>query len=151
MSARATVVFLAVIFVLWITLPRLRPATDEVVAVRDAEARLSRASALGDTQALSQIVAKDFFAVDASGKPETRQTLLNLYRTSPWKVVSFRQESVQVHLYGETAVVTGVDRVQTRDRAGHERFDNYRFLHVFQKSHGRWQLISGQLAPLAAP
>lgn len=136
---------------LWVALPRLRPATDDVVAVREVEARLSRASALGDTQALSQIVAKDFFAVSRSGKPENRQALLDLYRTSTWKVVSFRQGSIQVHLYGETAIVTGVDRVRTRDRAGHERLDSYRFLHVFEKKDGRWQLISGQLAPLAAP
>jgi ketosteroid isomerase-like protein len=151
MSARATAVFLAGIFALWIALPRLRPATDDATAVREAEARLSLASAKGDVPALGKIVANDFFAVDVNGKRETRQSLLDRYRTSPWKVLSFRQESLEVHLYGETAVVTGVDRVQARNASGKEHAGAYRFLHVFQKRHDRWWLISGQLAAVPTP
>lgn len=151
MSARATAVFLACIFVLLVALPRLRPATDDATAVRQAEARLSVASAKGNVPELGRMVANDFFAVDASGKRETRQTLLDKYRASPWKVQTFQQEGLEVHLYGETAVVTGTDRVQARDASGAVHDGAYRFLHVFQRRHGRWLLIAGQLAQVKTP
>lgn len=151
MSARATAVFLAGIFVLLVALPRLRTATDDATAVREAEAQLSIASAKGNVQALGRVVANDFFAVDASGKRQTRQSLLDLYRNGSWKVLSFRQDGLEVHLYGETAVVTGTDRIRARDAGGTVRDGAYRFLHVFQKRQGRWLLIAGQLTPITAP
>jgi len=151
MSARAAVIFLMGLVLLWVTLPRLRPATDDTGAVREAETRLVHAALKGDGQSLGQIVADDFFAIDADGKRETRATLLERLRSNPWRVASFHQQDLEIHLYGETAVVTGVDQVQARDAGGRDRSGAYRFLHVFQKRDGRWLLIAGQGAHLPAP
>ena len=136
---------------LWVALPRLRPATDDAGAVRETETRLVQAALKGDAQALGGIVANDFFAIDANGNRETRTTILDRLRTNPWHVASFQQQDLEIHLYGETAVVTGVDRVQARDAAGRDRSGAYRFLHVFQKRNGHWWLIAGQGAHLPAP
>lgn len=148
MSARATAVFLAGILLLWFALPRLRPATDERVAVRETEYRLARASADGNTRALHGIVAHDFYAVNAAGDRETRQTLFNRYRASHWQVESFQEEELKIRLYGKTAVVTGVDHVKARDARGAAHDNAFRFLHVFRKRQGRWWLVAAQLAPV---
>ncbi len=150
MSARATAVFLAGIALFWIALPRLRPATDESIAVREAEVRLARATATGNVQELNGIVAHDFYAVDAAGNRETRQTLLDRYRASHWQVESFQEQGLKVRLNGKTAVVTGIDRVKARDAKGAAHDDAYRFRHVFRKSKGRWWLVAAQLAPIPA-
>jgi len=151
MSARAAVVFLVGLVLLWVALPRLRPATDDAGAVQQTETRLVQAALKGDSQAVGGIVANDFFAIDADGNRETRTTILDRFRNSPWKIASFQQQDLEIHLYGQTAVVTGVDRVQARDANGRDRSGAYRFLHVFQKRGGQWWLIAGQGAHLPAP
>jgi ketosteroid isomerase-like protein len=151
MSARAALIFLAALVLLWVALPRLHPAADDAGTVREMEAQLAQAAAKGNAKALDGIVANDFFAVDADGKPQTRSTVLDQLRTNPWHIQSFQQQDLEIHLYGQTAVATGVDRVQGRDAAGRDRSGVYRFLHVFQKRNGRWWLIAGQGARLPGP
>lgn len=151
MSARAAVIFLAALVLLWVTLPRLRPATDEASTVRDVESRLARATARDNAKILGSIVAGDFFAVDADGHRETRATILDRARRDPWRVKSFRQENLEIHFYGKTAVATGVDRIEALDAAGRDRSGSYRFLHVFQRRDGRWWLIAGQGVGLSVP
>lgn len=151
MSARATAVFLAALALLWVLLPRLRPATDELSAVREAENLFDRASARGDSQALGQMVGSDFSTVDADGKREDRSKFLDHVRTSPWKVESLRQENLDIHFYGDMAIVTGAERIHARDAAGKDRSGDYRFLHVFQKRNGQWLLIAALGSHLAVP
>ncbi|MDE3135951.1 MAG: nuclear transport factor 2 family protein [Acidobacteriota bacterium] len=151
MSPRAAVIFLAALVLLWVALPRLQPASDDAGTVREMESRLAQAAAKGNAKALDGIVANDFFAVDADGNPETRSTVLDQLRTNPWNVQAFQQQDLEIHLYGQTAVSTGVDRVQARDASGRDRSGVYRFLHVFQKRNGRWWLIAGQGARLPGP
>lgn len=151
MSARAAVIFLAALVLLWVTLPRLRPATGNVGGVQAVETRLARAEARGDTKALSGIIAGDFFSVDANGNRETRTTILDRIRANRWHVQLFQQEDLEIHLYGQTAIATGFDRVQARDAGGRSYSGTYRFLHVFQERKGRWWLIAGEGMPLAAP
>lgn len=143
MSARATAFFFAVLALLWVLLPRLRPATDDTVAVRDAENALAQASASGNFQALNQLIGSDFSTVDAEGNRETRSELLARLRTSPWKIESLRQGNLEIHFYGGMAVVVGVDRIRARNVAGQDRAEASRFVHVFQKRNGRWLLATG--------
>ena len=110
--------------------------------VSAAQSAVTQAAAQGNAKALDGMVASDFFAIDSDGNPETRDTILNRLRTNPWRVKSLQQQNVQIHLYGETAVATGVDQVEARDAAGRDRSGVYRFLHVFQKRNGRWWLIA---------
>jgi ketosteroid isomerase-like protein len=151
MSARATAVFLAGIALLWVLLPRLRPATDDVSAVRDAEATLDRALARSQIRILDNLIGSDFSTVGPDGRRETRSEFLDRLRDNPWKVESLRQENLEIHFYGGMAVVTGADRIQARDAAGQDRSGDYRFLHVFQKRDGRWLLIAGLGSQPAVP
>jgi len=151
MSARATAVFLAGLALLWVLLPRLRPATDDTLAVRDAEAKLARASASGNIQVLDQLIGSDFSTVGADGNRETRSELLDHLRTSPWKIESLRQGNLEIRFYGDMAVVVGADRVQARNAAGQDRDQSYRFVHVFQKHHSQWLLVTGMGSDDAVP
>lgn len=151
MSLRATAVFLAVLALLWVLLPRLRPATDDLSAIRDAEARLARASASGNVRVLDRLIGTNFSTLDSDGRRETRSELLEQLRTSPWKIQSLRQGNLEIHFYSGMAVVVGIDRIRARDAAGRDRQETYRFVHVFQKRHGRWLLVTGLGSDAAVP
>ena len=151
MSLRATAVFLAGLALLWVLLPRLRPANDGVSAIRDAEAKLTRASASGNVPVLDRLIASDFSTVGSGGNRETRTELLKRLQGSPWKIASLRQENLEIHFYGEMAVVVGVDGIHSRNAAGQDRNEAYRFVHVFQKRRGRWLLVTGMGSEEAVP
>lgn len=143
MSARASAVFLACIALLWVILPRLRPATDQASAVRETEMKLDQASAQGDIRALDGMMGSDFSTVGLEGDRETRSEFLDRLRESPWKIESLRQTGLQIRFYGDLAVVTGSDQIRGRNSTGEVRDTPYRFLHVFQKRDGHWLLIAG--------
>jgi ketosteroid isomerase-like protein len=143
MSARAIAVFLALIAVLWVVMPRLRPATDEAEAVRETETKLDQASAQGDIQALDGMIGPDFSSVNGNGNREDRSEFLDRLRTNPWRIESLHPTGIEIRIYGDVAVVTGADEVRSRDSAGLQSDTAYRFLHVFQKRDGHWLLIAG--------
>lgn len=151
MSARAIVVFLAGIILLYVLLPRLRPAPDDRVAVREAEARINEAWARGEIGILNDTIGTDFSAVDAGGNRESRSDFLGHLRASPWKIESLRQKNLEIRFYGRMAVVSGADQVRERNAAGKDRSATYGFLHVFQKRNGRWLLISSLGSHPAVP
>ncbi len=59
------------------------------------------------------------------------------------KFVSFKLEDMKVHVYGNTAVVTGLNTIHamdgTKDISG-----PYRFTDVFVNRDGRWQVVATQ-------
>lgn len=142
MSARATAVFLACIALLWVVLPRLRPATNEASEVRQAETKLDQASAQRRIRVLQNMIGSDFSTVDSAGNQVTRAQFLNRLRSSPWKVEALHLKGLEIRFYSDVAVVTGSDQVQARDKKGDQRSTAYRFLHVFQKRNGHWFLIA---------
>lgn len=151
MSARATAVFLGGLTLLWLLLPRLRPATDDVSGVRQAERRFDRAMATDDIPVLEKMLGGGFSTMNANGNRLTRPEFLDRLRTSPWKIESLRQKNVEIHFYGDMAVVSGADRIWARNQSGQDRRGDYPFLHVFEKRGGHWLLIAGLGSRLAVP
>jgi ketosteroid isomerase-like protein len=127
--------------------PPPAPADDRAAAgraVRQIEDELTQAAVAGDTAALDHILAPDFFGVDADGIAETKSAVIERYRARAVQVEDLRQSGVVVRVYGDTAIVAGLNTVKARSADGRDLSGGYRFLHVYQKQHGRWQLIAGQ-------
>jgi hypothetical protein len=86
-----------------------------------------------------RIVADDFTGTDETGNFRTKAEEKAIVQTPPASVkASLTHEDVQVRVYDETAVVTGliVSKVQ-----GGLNFQS-RFTDTFVKRNGRWQVVA---------
>ena len=96
-----------------------------------------------DTKALELLYATEYHATDYTGKTYTKaEDLKNT--VDPKNVFSSGVlTDLKVHIYGQTAVVTGVNTVKaTYD--GKDTGGDYRFTDVFVKRDGRWQCVATQ-------
>jgi ketosteroid isomerase-like protein len=60
------------------------------------------------------------------------------------KYDAFEVDDLRVRVYGDTAVVTGRSTPRGRDARGQEMHGRYRFLRVWVKRDGRWQVVAFQ-------
>lgn len=61
---------------------------------------------------------------------------------------SMTRDNVEVRVFGQTAVLTGVDTAKWRYK-GHVIEGYYRTIHVYAERGGRWQLVAIQACPIA--
>ena len=96
-----------------------------------------------DVAALERILADDFMIVGSDGSIRSKDQELAPIKSGDIKFESFTVEGVKVHVYGDTAVVTGVGtyKVTFKGRTASAR---ERFFDVYQKRKGRWQVIASR-------
>jgi ketosteroid isomerase-like protein len=130
-----------------VTMPT-RPASRSVTSsaadqVRAAERALMRATVDADATAAAQVLADDFQLINPLGQPQTREdylaTLAGVIDFLTWKPVS----EIEVRLYGDAAVArfeSAFDLVAFGERLTHRAWHT----DVFERRHGRWQLVRAQ-------
>ena len=120
-----------------------RPTTAEILAVEK-----NRTSALehSDLPALDKLLADDLTYVHASGKVDTKASLLDALRSGDLRYLSWEPGDLQVRLMGNSAVVTGTYHVRAIDqRVQADPLDvQIVVLGVYAKRAGRWQQIAWQ-------
>jgi ketosteroid isomerase-like protein len=96
-----------------------------------------------DAAFLQKLWADEYINTDQDGATYTKaQDLANV--SSPGtSVTSFALADMRVHVYGETAVVTGVNTIKATQN-GKDISGAYRFTDVFVKRDGRWQVVATQ-------
>jgi ketosteroid isomerase-like protein len=99
-----------------------------------------------DTVTLDRIMADDFVFSSPFDGDDKAQFITGV-AAGEIKVESLQRKDVIARVFGDTAVVTGSETAiweyRERNITGH-----YRFLRVFAKLHGRWQMVSLQLCPV---
>jgi hypothetical protein len=73
----------------------------------------------------------------------SKADLLVLLSSRPAPVESTVYEDVQVHVYGQTGVVTSLFRGEGRDLELVQRF-----MRVYAHRDGRWQCVATQVVPV---
>jgi hypothetical protein len=118
-------------------------ASDEVLAVENA-----RTIALDhdDVTTLEKILADDLTYVHASGKVDTKASLLDAIRSGQVHYISWQAKTMHVRMIGDAAVLNGEYLVRVTDhRVQREPFDvNIFILAVYAKRSGHWQQIAWQ-------
>jgi uncharacterized protein (TIGR02246 family) len=120
------------------------PSNDEkqIHALFDAG---DRALMAGDVKTLAQIFADDYVQYDPSGRPFTKQQVLESLRTSTVRYPSIVSTGRRIRLFGDFAIVHGSedDMVETDG----QRFPAcYLYMDVVVKRNGRWQIVASLLA-----
>jgi hypothetical protein len=128
--------------------------------ILDLERELSRAVVRGDRAFFERVLAADFTHTSHSGQFKTRDQWMaeNKFENRPGNpqpgktfYESFEVDDLAVRIYGETAVVTGRSSPKGRTAKGDPIRGQYRFLRVWVKVGGRWQVVAFEGTRVAEP
>ncbi|MET0647757.1 MAG: nuclear transport factor 2 family protein [Pyrinomonadaceae bacterium] len=92
-----------------------------------------------DTRALERLLTEDF-VYRMPGAELSREDFLKGIASVPGRITSVEGEGLRVSVYGETAILTGVQRARVRADDGSEQEGVSAFTDVFVKQNGRWRL-----------
>jgi ketosteroid isomerase-like protein len=120
-------------------MPDARQPGRTIEAVLRLERETMDAIRSKDVRALGRVLADDF-VYRAPGSEVNRADFLKGVASLPGRILSVEGEDLRVSVYGETAVLTGVQRSRVRTDDGAEHSSVVAFTDVFVKRRGRWRL-----------
>ena len=94
-----------------------------------------------DVAALERIYADDFIGVGPSGTVRTKPQVISDFTSGDLKFQSITTDDVQVRVYGDTAVETGLSTMIGQDKGKTVPRDT-RFTRVWVKQQGHWRLVA---------
>ena len=114
--------------------------------IRSLEDRRFRAMVGGDAAALEELLADDLVYTHSSASVDTKASLIeSITSRRPYQQVERSDE--QIRLYGDAAVVNGQARIELRG----PRTLNLRYVDVWVRRGGRWQMVAWQSTPIPPP
>lgn len=114
--------------------------TKDQQAILQVEKEIFTAVKNQDTKTLEGILTDDFVYRSPGNPAVARGDFLKLSASFPYKIVSVWGEEMKVNVYGNTAVLTGLQLAKTQDDDGKERTSAVVFTDVFVKQKGKWRL-----------
>src|SRR5438045_6969562 len=106
--------------------------------IRQLDSERIQAQIDADTVALNRIYADDFIGVGPSGTVRTKPQVISDFTSGGLKFQSITTDDVQVRVYGNTAVETGLSTMVGQDKGKAVPRDN-RLLRDWVKQQGRVQ------------
>jgi ketosteroid isomerase-like protein len=122
-----------------------RRSIEQVIRQLDHERIQAQINA--DTEALERIYAADFIGVGPSGAVRTKPQVISDFASGELKFQSIATDDVQVRIYGNTAVETGLSTMNGQDK-GKAVPRNNRFTRIWVKRQGHWRLVLNHYSPL---
>jgi len=110
-------------------------------AIRQLDNERIQAQIAADALALDRIYADDFIGVGPSGTVRTKLQVISHFTSGNLKFQSITADDVQVRVYGNTAVETGLSTMTGQDKGKAVPRDT-RFTRVWVKQQGRWRLVA---------
>jgi len=93
-----------------------------------------------DAGALERILTDNFVYRSPGNQEVDKEDFLKLSASFPYKIVSIWGEEMKVNVYGNTAVLTGLQFAKTQRGDGKEETSAVMFTDVFVKQKGKWML-----------
>jgi ketosteroid isomerase-like protein len=110
-------------------------------AIRQVDNERIQAQIHADATALDRIYAADFIGVGPSGRLRTKPQVILDFTSGDLKFQSITTDDVQVRVYENTAVETGLSTMVGQDK-GKDVPRNTRFTRVWIKQQGAWRLVA---------
>ncbi|MBW3597513.1 MAG: nuclear transport factor 2 family protein [Planctomycetes bacterium] len=123
---------------------------DDATTIPEFEQQLADAVVKGDVATFDRLFADDFTHGSQSGRFRTKAEWMKGKQQGKSAYVSFDCADVQVRVSGDTAVVTGLAKPQWRE-GSRIASGQFRFLRVWAKRDGRWQVVAFQSTNVPAP
>jgi ketosteroid isomerase-like protein len=115
--------------------------------IRQVDGERIQAQISADAVVLDRIYADDFIGVGPSGTVRTKPQVLADFTSGNLKFQSITTDEVQVRVYENTAVETGVSTMIGQDKGKPVPRDN-RFTRVWVKQQGHWRLVANHYSLL---
>jgi uncharacterized protein (TIGR02246 family) len=116
-----------------------RTSVEETIRKLDNERIQAQIHA--DAAALDRIYAEDFIGIGPSGTVRHKPQVLSDFTSGHLKFQSITTDEVEVRVYENTAVETGLSTMVGQDQGKAVPRDN-RFTRVWVKQQGRWRLVA---------
>jgi ketosteroid isomerase-like protein len=136
---------LATILLAALTLVSLPAFAGSVEDVHEAEERRYKAMIDMNPEALADSLADEFFYHQPNGKSNDKEGYIKQMMTGAVKIFSAERYDVKVNVYGDLATAMGGTRLDI-ELGGERRKTDLRYLNVWVKRDGRWQLAKRQSA-----
>ena len=94
-----------------------------------------------DTAALEPMLADEFVYRTHFGVEADKAAFLESITSFPVEIISLRGEELKVNVYGETAVLTGVQVAEARPPEGEAEESAVAFTDVFVRRDERWLMV----------
>ena len=118
--------------------------------IRQLDGERIQAQIGADAAALDRIYADDFIGVGPSGTVRTKKQVILDFTSGTLKFQSITTDEVQVRVYENTAVETGLSTMSGQDKGKAVPRDT-RFTRVWVKQQGRWRLVANHYSIQSAP
>lgn len=94
-----------------------------------------------DADSLKQFLADDFVHRSADGTETDRHEFLRGIREMPFEIKSITGHHERVSVYGDVAVMTGVQNAEWRQSETEQGLNSVAFADVFSLRDGKWLLM----------
>ena len=94
-----------------------------------------------DATMLEPMLADDFHYRTHFGAETDKSGFLQSIVSSPFEILSLHGEELHVNVYGDTAVLTGVQIAEARPPEGETEESAVAFTDVFVRRDGRWLMV----------
>jgi ketosteroid isomerase-like protein len=98
-----------------------------------------------DRAALAAILADEFIYHQPSGRVQDKPGYIEQVTAGEVRIKRAERYDIKINVYGNTATATGSTRVDVELKGEPKQFD-LRFLDVWVKRDGRWQIVARQSA-----
>jgi hypothetical protein len=104
-----------------------------------------RALIAGNLAELSRIFADDYIQYDETGRPSTKQEILNHLKSGSIRYISMVSTGRKIRLLGrDVAIVHGSEEDEV-EQAGKRFPVHYIYMDAVMKRNGEWQIVASQL------
>ena len=110
-------------------------------AIRRLDDQRIQAQVHADATTLDRIYADDFIGVGPRGTVRTKPQVIADFTSGDLKFQSITTDEIQVRVYGNTAVETGLSTMTGQDK-GKDVPRDTRFTRVWVNQRGRWRLVA---------
>jgi uncharacterized protein (TIGR02246 family) len=107
-----------------------------------------RALMAADVAELARIFADDYVQYDESGRPFTKQDVIDNLRSGAVRYLSMISTSRRIRVFGDFAIVHGSEEDEV-EQAGKRFSVRHIYMDVVTKRDGKWRIVGSQLVKLA--
>jgi ketosteroid isomerase-like protein len=94
-----------------------------------------------DVATLAPLLADDFLYRTHFGAEADKAAFLESIASFPIEILSLRGEELKVNVYGDTAVLTGIQIAEARPPEGETEESAVAFTDVFLRRNGQWLMV----------
>jgi ketosteroid isomerase-like protein len=91
-----------------------------------------------DRSVMASVLADDFLARSPGQPNQGRAEFIDSLTSFPAQVLSIRSDDLEIHIWGDVAVVTGVQSAEVKFANGQIKMNRIAITNVFQYQQERW-------------